>query len=47
MDAVKNFVQREGGTIRLVFLNADAGSDFREFDTVMSMPGKFAVQAMG
>jgi two-component system, chemotaxis family, sensor kinase CheA len=47
MDAVKNFVEREGGTIRLVFRNTDAGSDFRAFDTVISMPGKFAVQAMG
>ena len=47
MDAVKSFVEREGGTIRLVFRNTDAGSEFRAFDTVISMPGKFAVQAMG
>ncbi|MES2948327.1 MAG: MCP four helix bundle domain-containing protein [Pseudomonadota bacterium] len=46
MDAVKSFVEREGGTIRLVLRNTDAGSDFRAFDTVISMPGKFAVQAM-
>ena len=47
MDAVKSFVEREGGTIRLVLRNTDAGSEFRAFDTVISMPGKFAVQAMG
>ncbi len=47
MDAVKSFVEREGGTIRLVFRNPDVGSDFRAFDTVISMPCKFAVQAVG
>ena len=47
MDAVKSFVEREGGTIRLVFRNTDAENDFRAFDTVISMPGKFAVQALG
>jgi two-component system chemotaxis sensor kinase CheA len=46
MDAVKSFVEREGGTIQLVFRDTDTGSDFRAFDTVITMPGKFAVQAL-
>ena len=47
MDAVKSFVEREEGTISLVFRSSDTGSSYRAFDTVISMPAKFAVQAMG
>lgn len=47
MDAVKSFVEREEGTIELVFRSADTDSSYRAFDTVISMPAKFAVQAMG
>ena len=47
MDAVKSFVEREEGTIELVFRSSDTDSSYRAFDTVISMPGKFAVQAMG
>lgn len=46
MDAVKSFVEREEGTIELVFRSADTDSSYRAFDTVISMPGKFAVQAI-
>ncbi len=46
MDAVKSFVEREEGTIELVFRTTDTDSSYRAFDTVISMPGKFAVQAM-
>ena len=46
MDAVKSFVEREEGTIELVFRSSDTDSSHRAFDTVISMPGKFAVQAM-
>ena len=46
MDAVKSFVEREEGTIKLVFRSPDTGSTYRAFDTVISMPGKFAVQAI-
>ena len=46
MDAVKSFVEREEGTITLVFRSPDTGSTYRAFDTVISMPGKFAVQAI-
>ena len=47
MDAVKSFVEREEGTIELVFRSSDTDSSYRAFDTVISMPGKFAVKAMG
>ena len=47
MDAVKSFVEREEGTIHLVFRSSDTSSSYRAFDTVISMPGKFAVQAIG
>ena len=46
MDAVKSFVEREEGTIKLVFRTSDTDSSYRAFDTVISMPAKFAVQAM-
>jgi two-component system, chemotaxis family, sensor kinase CheA len=46
MDAVKSFVEREEGTIQLVFRSSDTESSYRAFDTVISMPEKFAVQAM-
>lgn len=45
MDAVKSFVEREEGTIELVFRSSDTDSSYRAFDTVISMPAKFAVQA--
>jgi two-component system chemotaxis sensor kinase CheA len=47
MDAVKSFVEREGGTIALV-LNASAtGAEFRTFETVIRLPGRFAVSREG
>ena len=45
MDAVKGFVEREGGTIKLKFVtDSDAGADFRQFVTLITLPAKFAVQ---
>lgn len=44
MDAVKDFVQREAGTIELRFLSEDVGSDFRQFETVIALPEKFALR---
>jgi two-component system chemotaxis sensor kinase CheA len=44
MDAVKDFVQREGGTIELRFLDQNAQAEFRPFETAISLPGKFALQ---
>jgi two-component system chemotaxis sensor kinase CheA len=48
MDAVKSFVEREEGSIELRFLDPQANSvsdGYRPFETVISMPAKFAVQA--
>ena len=49
MDAVKSFVEREGGSIELSFLDADAGQSvsegYRPFETVLTLPAKCAVQS--
>ncbi len=44
MDAVKGFIEREGGTISLQFLDDHSDADFRPFETVISLPEKFAVR---
>lgn len=44
MDAVKSFVEREGGTIELVLQGTKAANGFCPFETVISLPAKFAVQ---
>jgi len=44
MDAVKGFVEREGGTIELRFTGEATSADFRPFETVISLPEKFAVK---
>ncbi len=46
MDAVKDFVQREGGTIELRFLDENAQAEFRPFETAISLPGKFALRSL-
>lgn len=43
MDAVQDFVKREGGNIELRLVDDKAGADYRAFETVISLPGKFAV----
>lgn len=43
MDAVQDFVKREGGSIELKFTDAQVGADYRAFETVISMPEQFAV----
>jgi two-component system chemotaxis sensor kinase CheA len=43
MDAVKDFVVREGGSIRFEFVDNAVGADFRQFQTIVSLPSKFAV----
>ncbi len=43
MDAVQDFVKREGGNIELKFTDAKVGADYRAFETVISMPDQFAV----
>lgn len=46
MDAVRGFVKREGGDIRLCFLDDSAGAEYRRFETVITLPAKFAVQVL-
>jgi two-component system chemotaxis sensor kinase CheA len=43
MDAVKGFIEREGGSIELRLTGPDTGGDFRTFETVLTLPAKFAV----
>jgi HPt (histidine-containing phosphotransfer) domain-containing protein len=45
MDAVQDFVKREGGHIVLQFSDSAVGADYRAFETVITMPGQFAVDA--
>ena len=40
MDAVKDFVAREGGSIRFEFVDNAVGADFRQFQTIVSLPEK-------
>ena len=43
MDAVQDFVKREGGQIRLAFIDDCSGADFRSFETVIFLPARYAV----
>ena len=45
MDAVKGFLQDEGGDVKIHFLNEDETSAFRPFELIITLPGKFGVQA--
>jgi two-component system chemotaxis sensor kinase CheA len=48
MDAVRSFVQREEGSIELRFLppeRSDSSDGYRPFETVISLPAKFAVRS--
>ena len=45
MDAVKGFLQDEGGDVKIHFLNDDETSAFRPFELIITLPGKFGVQA--
>jgi two-component system chemotaxis sensor kinase CheA len=47
MDAVRQFLRREGGEIALAFLDDAAGADHRAFSTVLSLPESFAVHIDG
>ena len=46
MDAVQDFVKREGGEIRLELTDQQTGAAFRTFETIISFPGKFAVNTL-
>jgi HPt (histidine-containing phosphotransfer) domain-containing protein len=42
MDAVKGFIEKEGGSLELRFLDDKHDADFRQFETVIALPDKFA-----
>lgn len=46
MDAVQDFLKREGGKITLRFTDERVGADFRAFEAVIAIPGKYAVCLM-
>ena len=43
MDAVKGFIEAEGGSITLRLMDGAATAAFRPFETVISLPGKLGV----
>jgi chemotaxis protein histidine kinase CheA len=43
MDAVRGFIEAHGGTISLVLKKASGDPEYRPFETVIRLPGKFAV----
>jgi HPt (histidine-containing phosphotransfer) domain-containing protein len=45
MDAVKDFLAREGGKIQIRLADVNVGGEFRAFDTLITLPAKFAVSA--
>ena len=45
MDAVLNFAKKEGGDVKIHFLDDKEGSDFRAFETVVYLPNTYAVHA--
>jgi GAF domain-containing protein/HPt (histidine-containing phosphotransfer) domain-containing protein len=42
LDAVKGFIENEGGNIAIVLLDQDATAEFRAFETVLCLPDKYA-----
>ncbi|KVX67833.1 ATP-binding protein [Burkholderia stagnalis] len=47
MDAVRSFLKREGGDIRLSFTDDRCGAAYRAFRTIVSLPDTFAVDGAG
>ncbi len=47
MDAVQEFVKREGGKIEIQFEDDEVGSAYRQFRTVVFLPDSFAVKIGG
>jgi two-component system chemotaxis sensor kinase CheA len=47
MDAVRDFLKRENGSIELRFTDSRTGADFRQFQTVVSLPDSFVVSSVG
>ncbi|WP_233886459.1 HAMP domain-containing protein [Paraburkholderia flagellata] len=44
MDAVRDFLEREGGAIELRFTDERRGADYRHFETVVRLPQQWAVK---
>ena len=44
MDAVRGFLQREGGDVHIHFRDANTGADYRAFELVVSLPARFGTQ---
>ncbi|MBI2734049.1 MAG: hypothetical protein HYX44_12325 [Aquabacterium sp.] len=42
MDAVKGFIEGEGGRIDIRFIDEQTDADFRAFETLIYLPDKFA-----
>ena len=45
LDAVKGFIEKEGGSIVLHFLDDKVGADFRSFETEINLPDRYAASA--
>jgi len=46
MDAVRQFLESEGGSIELRLTGGNDGDDFRAFETVITLPERFYSQAL-
>jgi len=46
MDAVRDFLEREGGAIELRFTDERQGADYRHFQTIVRLPLQWAVQTV-
>jgi two-component system, chemotaxis family, sensor kinase CheA len=47
MDAVRDFLRRENGSIELRFTDAHRGAPFRQFQTIVCLPDSVAVDTLG
>ncbi|QIE26568.1 Four helix bundle sensory module for signal transduction (plasmid) [Caballeronia sp. SBC1] len=47
MDAVRDFLRRENGSIKLRFTDDSQGAEFRQFETVVCLPDDVAVESTG
>jgi hypothetical protein len=46
MDAVRQFLESEGGAIELRLTGGAEGDAFRAFETVISLPSRFYTEAL-
>ncbi|QRR06654.1 HAMP domain-containing protein [Burkholderia sp. MS455] len=47
MDAVRSFLKRDGGDIALRFTDDRVGAPYRAFETIVSLPARFAADGAG